>query len=53
VAAAGGSSAKRKKHNAVAYDLSPRRLNLPSAMRLAEAQVDRGCAVLQKSLAYQ
>jgi len=37
--------------NHVAYDLSPRGLNLPSAMRLTESQVDRVCSVLKEILA--
>lgn len=37
--------------NQVAYDLSPRGLNLPSAMRLTESQVDRVCSVLKEILA--
>ncbi len=36
--------------NKVAYDLGPRGLNLPSAMRLTEAQVDRVCTVLREIL---
>lgn len=40
-----------KERNKVAYDLSPRGLNLPSAMRLTEAQVDRVCSVLKELLA--
>jgi perosamine synthetase len=36
--------------NTVAYALSPRGLNLPSAMRLTETQVDRVCSVLRKIL---
>jgi perosamine synthetase len=43
-------AARAKKRNAVAYFLSPRGLNLPSAMRLTEAQVDRVCAVLREIL---
>ena len=42
-----------KKRNKIAYDLSPRGLNLPSAMRLTEAQVDRVCSVLRELLARQ
>ena len=37
--------------NHVAYDLGPRGLNLPSAMRLTESQVDRVCSVLKEILA--
>lgn len=40
-----------KARNEVAYALSPRGLNLPSAMRLTEDQVDRVCAVLRELLA--
>ena len=36
--------------NRVAYDISPRGLNLPSALLLTEAQVDRVCAVLKRIL---
>jgi perosamine synthetase len=43
-------AAQAKKRNAVAYDLSPRGLNLPSAMRLTETQVDRVCAGLREIL---
>lgn len=39
--------AKEAKHrNSVAYELSPRGLNLPSAMRLTEPQIDRVCTAL-------
>ena len=38
--------ATARERNSVAYSLSPRGLNLPSAMRLNEAQVDRVCSVL-------
>jgi perosamine synthetase len=34
----------------VAYALSPRAINLPSAMKLSEAQVDRVCATLRSIL---
>lgn len=46
-------AAEAKKRNKIAYDLSPRGLNLPSAMRLTEAQVDRVCSVLRELLARQ
>jgi perosamine synthetase len=36
--------------NTVAYGLSPRAVNLPSAMKLTEAQVDRVCTLLRKFL---
>lgn len=36
-----------EKRNKVAYALSPRGLNLPSAMRITEPQVDRVCSVLR------
>lgn len=37
-----------KARNATAYDLSPRALNLPSALTLEEAQVDRVCAAVRE-----
>jgi len=43
-------AAEAKKRNKVSFDLSPRGLNLPSAMRLNEAQVDRVCGVLKDLL---
>lgn len=36
--------------NRVAYDISPRGMNLPSALLLTEAQVDRVCTVLKRIL---
>lgn len=39
-------AAQANERNKIAYDVSPRGLNLPSAMRLTEAQVDRVCSVL-------
>lgn len=39
-----------RKRNRTAYELSPRGANLPSAMRLTEAQVDRVCSVLRDIL---
>jgi len=36
--------------NTVAYDVSPRGLNLPSALLLTESQVDRVCTVLKHIL---
>lgn len=44
-------AAAAKARNRVAYDVSPRGLNLPSAMRLTEEQVDRVCSVLTEILA--
>jgi perosamine synthetase len=44
-------AAEAKERNKVAYELSPRGLNLPSAMRLTEAQVDRVCSVFREILA--
>jgi len=43
-------AAAAAERNTVAYALSPWGLNLPSAMRLTEAQVDRVCAVLRNIL---
>lgn len=43
-------SIKARSRNTVAYDLSPRGLNLPSAMTLTEPQVARVCEVLTYSL---
>jgi perosamine synthetase len=43
-------AAEARGRNRVAYDLSPRGLNLPSAMRLGEEQVDRVCSVLRTTL---
>ena len=40
-----------RARNHVAYDISPRGLNLPSALTLAEGQVDRVCLVLREILA--
>ena len=40
-----------RARNRVAYDVSPRGLNLPSALLLTESQVDRVCAVFRKMLA--
>lgn len=44
-------AAAAKERNKVAYDLSPRGLNLPSAMRLSESQVDRVCSAFREILA--
>ena len=43
-------ASEARKRNTAAYSISPRALNLPSAMCLAEADVDRVCAVLRKQL---
>jgi perosamine synthetase len=40
-------AAEAKARNTTAYSISPRALNLPSAMRLTEEQVDRVCTVLK------
>lgn len=40
-----------RARNRVAYDVSPRGLNLPSALLLTEAQVDRVCSALKGMLA--
>jgi perosamine synthetase len=48
-AAATDAMAARTR-NAVAYDLSPRALNLPSALMLDEAQVDRVCSGVRELL---
>jgi perosamine synthetase len=37
--------------NSVSYDICPRGLNLPSALSLTEADVDRVCAALKEELA--
>jgi len=39
-----------KRDNIVAYSLSPRAFNLPSALQLSEAQVDRVCSLLRTFL---
>jgi perosamine synthetase len=39
-----------KKRNHVAYSLSPRGINLPSAMKLTESDVDRVCRSFKKIL---
>lgn len=44
---------RAQARNTVAYDLSPRGLNLPSAMTLTEAQIDRVCHVLAQALERQ
>jgi perosamine synthetase len=44
------SPAASRARNRVAYDISPRGLNLPSALLLTEAQVDRVCSVLKRML---
>ncbi|MFA5956100.1 DegT/DnrJ/EryC1/StrS family aminotransferase [Hyphomicrobium sp.] len=42
--------AESKARNTTAYSISPRALNLPSAMKLTEAQIDRVCVVLRQLL---
>lgn len=42
-----------RERNPVAYDISPRGLNLPSALRLTEGQVERVCQVLKHVLERQ
>ncbi len=39
-----------RQRNTVSYDISPRAINLPSALMLTEAQVDRTCTVLRSIL---
>jgi dTDP-4-amino-4,6-dideoxygalactose transaminase len=39
-----------KKRNSVAYDLATRAINLPSAMKLTEPDVDRVCSVFKRIL---
>ena len=46
-------AAAARVRNTVAYDLSPRGLNLPSALMLVEEQVDRVCTVLRRILLNQ
>jgi perosamine synthetase len=41
-------SADAHERNPVSYDLARRAINLPSALTLTEAQVDRVCAVLDR-----
>jgi perosamine synthetase len=48
-AAAPGAAAARAR-NTNAYDISPRALNLPSALMLEEGQVDRVCSVVRELL---
>lgn len=43
-------AADARARNTTAYEISPRALNLPSAMRLTEQQVDRVCTVLRDLL---
>lgn len=43
-------AAAARSRNQTAYRLSPKGLNLPSAMTLTEVQVDRVCAALQEVL---
>lgn len=46
-------AAPARIRNRVAYELSPRAINLPSALMLEESQVDRVCATLRELLAAQ
>jgi perosamine synthetase len=39
-----------QENNRAAYSISPRAFNLPSALQLSEAQVDRVCSLLKKFL---
>jgi perosamine synthetase len=39
-----------QKHNKAAYSISPRAFNLPSALQLGEAQVERVCGLLKMFL---
>jgi len=41
---------RARSRNVVAYDVSPRGLNLPSALMLEEAQVDRVCSAVRELL---
>ena len=43
-------AAPARQRNTVSYDISPRAINLPSALMLTEAQVDRTCSVLRTIL---
>jgi perosamine synthetase len=43
-------AAPARERNRVAYGLSPRAINLPSALMLVESQVDRVCATLRELL---
>ncbi len=45
------SAAGAETRNPVAYDISPRAINLPSAMRLTEADVDRVATAFREILA--
>jgi perosamine synthetase len=42
--------ARAAAHNTVSYDISARAVNLPSALMLTEAQVDRACQALRTVL---
>jgi perosamine synthetase len=44
-------AAGARARNPIAYELSPRAINLPSALMLEEPQVDRVCAALRELLA--
>ncbi len=48
--AASPDAAAARKRNTHAYDISPRGINLPSALLLTEAQVDRVCASVRALL---
>jgi perosamine synthetase len=41
-------AALAKSRNVHAYDISPRAMNLPSALTLEEAQVDRVCTAVRE-----
>lgn len=43
-------AAQARERNVVSYSVSPRALNLPSALTLTEAQVDRVCSALRRML---
>ena len=48
---AGSQAVAARERNRVAYELSPRAINLPSALMLEESQVDRVCATFRELLA--
>ena len=48
--AAAADAGRARAENAVAYSLADRAVNLPSALMLDEAQVDRACAALRALL---
>lgn len=43
-------AARARERNRVAYDLTPRGINLPSALSLTEEQVDRACRAFLEAL---